>query len=150
MSPQATQYCRTIFYFAFGSGRENILSDSNTACVAAQCLEKEKKSRWIKEGHKWRPHHKHEILVADFILSEPNDYFFCVSTIHYLMGYLSLPHLQSLKNTNLRGVTRKQRLSIKPYYLTTANAFEDMKFISFHFNQLEVLFWRSIYCSADR
>jgi len=49
-----TQYYCAIFYFALGSGRENMLSDTDAACVAialALCLIKEKNRYWIKEWY---------------------------------------------------------------------------------------------------
>jgi hypothetical protein len=62
-----------IFYFALGSGREDVLSDTDVACVAialALCFVNERNRRWIKEWYKRRPQYTHENLMADLILRE--------------------------------------------------------------------------------
>jgi len=80
--PETTQYCCVVFYFARGSGRENMLSDTDAACVSialALCLMNEKNRRWVQEWYQRRPQHTHTNLVTDLILSAPDYYkiLFC-------------------------------------------------------------------------
>jgi hypothetical protein len=52
-----TQYYCAAFYFALGSGREMMSSDTDAAFVAialALCLIHEKNRRWINEWYKRR------------------------------------------------------------------------------------------------
>ena len=63
-------------HFAIGSGRENMLSDTDAPFVATAldlCLINEKN---CQEWYKCRPQQTHDYLSTDLMLSETNDYNF--------------------------------------------------------------------------
>jgi hypothetical protein len=73
-----TRYYCAVFYFARGSERENILSDTDAAFVATAlilCLKKNKKIHHsTEELYKRRPQSNTRKLATFLRLSEPNNY----------------------------------------------------------------------------